>query len=223
MSAFPLEPYGAADFQRDTNVSRETMDRLSAFEAFLNERGTITNLVARSTLPDFWRRHALDSAQLLSFAPPGITRWVDLGSGGGFPGLIVATLIAQNPKARVRLIEATRKKADFLEAAAVVLDVRVDVVNARIEATPAIDADVVSARALASLLKLTPWLKSYVDKGAIALLLKGQDIASELTETAKYWTLKYRQHPSISDPRGTILEVTGIKHERPARTSDRYR
>jgi len=223
MLAFQREKYTAADFQRDTNVSRETMDRLSAFEAFLNERGAITNLVARSTLPDFWRRHALDSAQLVSIAPHGITQWVDLGSGAGFPGLIVATLIAQNPKANVRLVEATRKKAEFLQDAADILDVRVEIINARIEATPAIAADIVSARALAPLLKLTPWLKSYVDKGATALLLKGQDIASELTETAKYWTLAHRQHPSISDPRGTILEVTGIKHEQPARTSNRYR
>lgn len=223
MSDVQRSPFGPEEFAATTDVSRETLARLTNFEAHLNLWAQTTNLVARSTLPDFWRRHALDSAQLVTLAGPSARRWVDLGSGGGFPGLIVAALIAHRPGNHVTLIEATGKKAAFLKEAAAILGVNVDIVNARIEDTLAIDADIVSARALAPMLKLTPWIKSYVDKGATALLLKGQDIVSELTQTAKYWKLTSHQHPSISDPRGVILEVTGIRHERTARTSDRDR
>jgi 16S rRNA (guanine527-N7)-methyltransferase len=215
--------FGADDFQKATGVSRETMERLETYEALLNDRGAVTNLVARSTLPHFWHRHALDSAQLVDLAPSEAVRWVDIGSGAGFPGLVVATLIAGRAGASVRLIESTAKKAAFLAEVATVLDLPVQIVNERIEAVPAIAADVLTARALAPMLRLTPWIKPYVDKGARALLLKGQDLASELTETARYWKLTSKQHPSVTDPRGVVLEVTGVQHERPARTGHRHR
>lgn len=193
------------------NVSRETFDRLVAFEARFRQWNSRINLVADSTLADFWTRHILDSAQLVRIAPSSITRWLDLGSGGGFPGLVVAFLL---PGAtRIALVESNRKKAGFLSAIAGEFNLAVDVYPVRIEQAPqkVPRADVVSARALASLPTLlnlaSPWLLF----GGKALFHKGRDYRAEVAESRRKWRFDLIEHPSVSDPDAAVLEIFDLK------------
>jgi 16S rRNA (guanine527-N7)-methyltransferase len=195
------------------HVSRETSDRLTRFVALLCERQQRMNLVASSTIPQVWTRHVADSLQLLALAPEA-RRWVDLGSGAGFPGVVIACVLADTPGAHVDLVESIGKKAAFLTEAVAATGAAATVHHARIEAATsklAGNVDIVTARALAPLGTLLTMINPFMEKGAKALLHKGQDVDAELTEAAKYWTIDYDAVPSQTDPRGRILVVRRLK------------
>jgi 16S rRNA (guanine527-N7)-methyltransferase len=190
-------------------VSRETEARLDRFVAVFMQWQRRINLVAPSTEPKLWTRHIADSLQLLALAPDARI-WVDLGSGGGFPGLVIACALAETPGALVHLVESNTKKAAFLREAtrltgapAVVHAQRVaDFVH-----DPPGSIDVVTARALAPLAKLLVEASPLLKKGAIGLFPKGQDVGAELTEVTKYWKTQLSLVPSRTDSAAKIVIV----------------
>jgi 16S rRNA (guanine527-N7)-methyltransferase len=191
------------------SVSRETWERLEQLVELLLTWQSSRNLVASSTIPQLWTRHVADSLQLLPLAP-GARRWVDLGSGGGFPGLVIACALASKPVAEIHLVESTQKKAAFLRTAASELSLPAIVHARRIEdfvsATPE-RFDIVTARAVAPLDKLIGYTIPLLKRGAIGLFPKGQDVEAELTQAAKSWTIKAELVPSRTDPRSRIVCV----------------
>ena len=195
-------------------VSRETRDRLDLFVALLLQRNRTTNLIAASGAANVWTRHVADSLQLLSLAE-GRT-WADLGSGGGFPGMVIASALAERGGHTVHLVESRAKKTRFLAEAADVLGVPAVIHTIRIEDVvdrlPRID--IVTARAVAPLSKLLGYVHPLVRKGAKALLMKGQDVEVELTEASKYWKIQSQLVPSKTDPTGRILVVSGLERIR---------
>jgi 16S rRNA (guanine527-N7)-methyltransferase len=206
--------YGPAEFQRDLGeaVPRETIARLETHRRLLEEWSERMNLVGPKELELFWSRHALDSAQVLRLAPNAL-RWVDLGSGAGFPGLVVAAFLAGEPGASVHLVESTGKKASFLRAVAEEAGLPVAVFNQRIEDFGAGQGpyDVVTARALAALPRLITYAKPILDRGAIGLFHKGADLDAELAAASDALNGGAYQADvleSLSDPRGRIVRVT---------------
>lgn len=192
-----------------TPVSRETEQRLDAIVALLVKWQRTINLVAPATLPHVWTRHVADSLQLVPLAGEA-TRWVDLGSGGGFPGLVVAAALAERPGVDVTLVESDSRKAAFLREAARIAELPVTVLPVRIEqAAPRIaqGVEIVSARALAPLPKLLDLAAPFLAQGATGLFLKGQDVDNELTEAAKSWRIKTEIRDSLTDASGHILIV----------------
>jgi 16S rRNA (guanine527-N7)-methyltransferase len=201
-----------------TPVSRETAARLDRFVDLLMEWQTKTNLVAPSTLANLWTRHISDSLQLMLIAPAAKT-WVDLGSGGGFPGVVLACALAETPGARVHLIERNAKKAAFLREALRITGSPGTVHPADIgdnvdRITGPVDC--VTARALAPLHKLLGFAEPLVRTGAKALFLKGQDVEAELTEATKYWNIKPQLHPSRTGGQGWIIELDRIERRNPS-------
>lgn len=210
MSAAPPEPFGPDDFAGQTGVSRETLARLKAYVGLLEDWNQRHNLVSKNGMADVWRRHVWDSAQLVPLMPAYTATVADLGSGAGFPGLVVAELL--RGRAEVVLYESTRKKAEFLEAAAQRMGLNVGIRNVRIEAGRHSPVDVVTARALAPLDKLLAYAQQMAARHTVCLFLKGQSLAVELTEARKSWRMKALQHPSATDPSGVILEVRELRH-----------
>ncbi|MEQ8266139.1 MAG: 16S rRNA (guanine(527)-N(7))-methyltransferase RsmG [Parvibaculum sp.] len=194
------------------NVSRETMDRLLAYEALLRKWQKSINLVSAASLPELWRRHMLDSAQLAGLAPESALRWIDLGSGGGFPGLVIAILLRARAGFHMHLVESDQRKCVFLREAARIAEVPVTVHTARIEsfAKEAEPADVVSARALAPLDRLFGWATPLFGPDTIGLFLKGQGVQDELTLARESWIFDAELSPSQSDPQGSVLKVRGL-------------
>lgn len=212
---------GAPDLSADkaralalTPVSQETEARLDKFIALLQQWQATTNLVASSTMLQLWVRHVADSLQLLDLAPKDAKVWVDFGSGGGFPAIPLACALAERPGARVHLVESNSKKAAFLREA-----IRLTGVPAQVHAKRIEDVgdsfgdrvDVVTARALASLKTLCDQSFPLIERGALGLFLKGQDVGAELTEAAKYWTISADKVPSKTSPEGYIVVVRGLK------------
>jgi 16S rRNA (guanine527-N7)-methyltransferase len=196
-----------------TPVSRETLDRLDRFVATLLTWQQRINLIAPATVGALWTRHIADSLQLVALAPAARV-WVDLGSGGGFPGLAIACAVAETPGVRVHLIESNGKKAAFLREAARLTGAAAIVHHARIEQVlPTIDerVDVVTARALAPLADLLALSEPLLKTGAQALFPKGQDVEAELTEAAKYWNIEATLVLSRTDLRGRIVSVQGAE------------
>jgi 16S rRNA (guanine527-N7)-methyltransferase len=194
-------------------VSRETEERLERFVALLEEWQSKTNLVAPSTLPNLWTRHIADSLQLLPLAPSAKI-WMDLGSGGGFPGVVLACAVAETAGSSVHLVERNAKKAAFLREALRVTGAPGIVHLADIKDTVDRFAgviDCVTARALAPLHQLVGFAEPLVGKGAKALFLKGQDVESELTEATKYWNIKPLLHSSRTGGQGWIVELDKIE------------
>lgn len=194
---------------RLVSVSRETTDRLDRLVPLLLKWQQRTNLIGPSTLARLWTRHIADSLQLLRLAPDARS-WVDLGTGAGFPGLVLACALADSPGSEVHLVESNAKKAGFLREAARVLSVPALVHGRRIEdfmreyGGP---ADVVTARALAPLVKVLDYAGPLLTTGARGLFLKGQDVEAELTEASKYWTIHAELMPSATHPDGRIVVV----------------
>lgn len=192
-----------------TSVSRETEAALDQFaELFLRWQRAV-QLVANSTLARLWTRHIADSLQLLDLAP-GTKVWADLGSGGGFPGLIVAIALKEKSDAKVHLIESDQRKAAFLREAVRTLDLPVMIHVKRIEeASP--DAlpglEIVSARALASMPKLLELAHPFLKNGAKGLFMKGANVDNELTDATKSWSIKSTVVPSKTDAEGRIVIV----------------
>ena len=206
----PPKPFGPEDFAARTNVSRETLSRLKAYVELLETWNARHNLVSTRSLADVWRRHVWDSAQLVTYLPKAVKSLVDMGSGAGFPGLVLAELLRD--RVGVVLYEATHKKTEFLAAAAKKMELNVGIENRRIEDATPCRVDVVTARALAPLDQLIGYASKFVDKSTICLFLKGQSVASELTEARKSWKMKVSQHQSATDPSGVILEIREIGH-----------
>ncbi|WP_027037539.1 16S rRNA (guanine(527)-N(7))-methyltransferase RsmG [Mesorhizobium ciceri] len=193
-------------------VSRETFDRLVAFEQMFQKWNRSINLVAQSTSGDVWQRHILDSAQLARIEPQA-TRWVDLGSGGGFPGLVMAFLLAERDGASIDLVESNRKKASFLQTVVGQFSLPARVVARRIDDSHALVStpQTVTARALAPLSTLldlsAPWLIS----GARGLFHKGRDYRTEVQESVHRWSFDLVEHPSVTDVGGVILELSNLR------------
>ncbi|MGA8077146.1 MAG: 16S rRNA (guanine(527)-N(7))-methyltransferase RsmG [Xanthobacteraceae bacterium] len=192
-----------------TPVSRETVARLDRFTELLLEWQRHTNLIARSSEAILWTRHIADSLQLLDLAPEAKI-WADLGSGAGFPGLVVACALAGTPGAQVHLVESIGKKATFLREAIIATGAPASVHPERIAdfaKHPPASIDVVTARALAPLPKLLGEAYPLLKTGAIGLFPKGQDVVAELTDAAKYWNIQPRLMPSRTDPKAQIVIV----------------
>jgi 16S rRNA (guanine527-N7)-methyltransferase len=210
--------FGPGDFAAKTGVSRETLARLKAYADILADWNARHNLVAKSTLPDLWRRHFWDSAQLAPLMPAGARSLADLGSGAGFPGLVLAAML---PELAVTLYEATTKKCAFLNAVAERMAVPVTIENARMEDLSPRPFDVVTARACAPLPKLLEYASKFAGPNSVCLFLKGQNVGSELTEAHKCWSMKASQVPSQTDPSGAIVIVRelGPRHVAPQKTA----
>lgn len=194
-------------------VSRETLDRLAKLETLLSKWNPVINLVAKSTLQHTWDRHILDSAQLFNLAPTTARHWVDMGSGGGFPGLVVACLAADlRPDMRITMIEADQRKATFLRQASRELGLTPNILATRIERTPPQAADILSARALAALPILLGFAARHLGAMGLALFPKGAVWRDEVAEARKDWHFDVTPHPSATDPQGAILAVKGIAH-----------
>ena len=194
-------------------VSRETEERLDRFVTLLEAWQAKTNLIAPSTLPTLWTRHVADSLQLLPLAPSAKI-WMDLGSGGGFPGIVLACALAEKSGASVHLVERNAKKAAFLREALRVTSAPGTVHLSGIEDTVdrfAGAIDCVTARALAPLHQLIGFAEPLVAKGAKALFLKGQDVDAELTEATKYWNIQPHLHSSRTGGQGWIVELDRIE------------
>ena len=217
----PSSPISASDKAAAlelTPVSRETADRLQRYVDLLLEWQAKTNLVAPSTLPNLWTRHISDSLQLLSLAPSAAL-WADLGSGGGFPGIVLACALAEAPGALIHLVERNAKKAAFLREALRVtgspgmvhladIGDSVDRITGKV--------DCVTARALAPLHQLIGFAEPLVRQGAKALFPKGQDVEAELTEATKYWNIKPQLHSSRTSGHGWIVELDRIERRNPS-------
>ena len=204
-------------------VSRETLARLDRLVAMLLEWQQTRNLIAPSTLPVIWTRHIADSLQLLDLAPKAKI-WVDLGSGGGFPGLVLAIALAERAGAKVHMVESIAKKCAFLQAVTDALDLPAEVHCQRVEQfVPAFPAkpDVVTARAVAPLPKLLEMAFPLLKQGMPGMFLKGQDVGSELTEATKYWIIGHRLVPSRTDDRARIVVIHSLEPRKPARRSAR--
>jgi 16S rRNA (guanine527-N7)-methyltransferase len=204
-----------------TPVSRETEARLDRYVDLLLEWQAKTNLVAPSTIPNLWTRHIADSLQLLALAPSA-KRWADLGSGGGFPGVVLACALADTSGAMVHLIERNAKKAAFLREALRVTGSQGTVHLAGIGDT--VDSlvgkvDCVAARAVAPLHQLIGFAEPLMRGDAKALFLKGRDVEAELTEATKYWNIKPKLHPSRTGGHGWIVELDRIERREPSPTA----
>ena len=210
-----LSPELAADRSRAlalTPVSRETLERLDCFVAVLLEWQQRMNLIASSTEPKLWSRHIADSLQLLALAPQARI-WVDLGTGAGFPGVVIACALAGRPGAHVHLVERSTKKAAFLREAVHATGVSAEVHPVGLEyfvENLAVPVDVVTARALAPLAALLAGTYPLLKTGTLGLFPKGQDVDAELTEAAKCWSIQSSLAPSLTDPRAKIVCITGI-------------
>lgn len=205
---------GPEDFAKAFKVSRETVSRLETYAALLASWQRAVNLVAPSTIPDVWHRHFADSAQLLALAPP-TGRWLDLGSGGGFPGMVLAILCAEHGAARVTLIESDQRKAAFLREVARATGVAVDILCERIGKTPTqamlAPAEVVTARALAPLDVLLGLALPFCGPSTVCLFLKGRRSEAEIVEARRRWSFEASQVKSVTDPGGRILVVRRVK------------
>jgi 16S rRNA (guanine527-N7)-methyltransferase len=210
---------GARDLDADkqralalTPVSRETKSRLEKFVALLVQWQSKFNLVASSQLPILWTRHIADSLQLLPLAPDAKV-WVDFGSGAGFPGIPIACALAGTPGAKVHLVESVGKKANFLREVVQAIGIPAKVHQERAEKFGESFAEtvhVVTARALAPLKVLCDQAFPLISRGAIGLFPKGQDVAAELTEAAKYWRLEASTVPSVTSAEGKIVIIRHI-------------
>lgn len=189
------------------DVSRETYERLLEFERVFRRWSARINLAAPSTLDTLWERHILDSAQLAPLAPLAI-RWLDLGSGGGFPGAVLAILLKERSGAAVALVESNRKKASFLQTTLSGLGVPAEIHACRIEeARISFEPEVVTARALAPLARLISLSMPWLSAGAKALFHKGRDYGGEIQESAQLWSFDLIKHRSAIDPESVILEI----------------
>jgi 16S rRNA (guanine527-N7)-methyltransferase len=202
-----------AEARAALDVPRETMKRLERLAAMLAEENERQNLVSSGSLSVLWSRHVYDSAQLVRLAPVGAETWLDLGSGAGFPGLIVALL---HP-ARVTLVEARKLRVDFLRRAAEALEVadKVEIVGARIEAVAPSPFDVISARAFAPLDRLLTLASPFSTGSTVWILPKGRNAKSELEAARSSWQGDFRLEPSLTDDEAGIVVATGVSRRKP--------
>ena len=201
-----LGPEGFAEL---VPVSRETLARLEAYAELLIRWSARINLVGRDTLADLWRRHILDSAQLLRFIPNSARSLIDLGSGGGLPGLVLGILGVPG----VELVEADSRKAAFLREAARVAGAEVTIRPCRIQAVPPHPVEIVTARACAPLDRLLDLAALFLAPDTLCLFPKGERYNEELTLARKGWTMKASVEQSLSDRRGVVLRLQQVARE----------
>lgn len=195
------------------NVSRETIQELETYVDQLIKWNRQINLVSNASLNDIWNRHIMDSAQVLTGPALSANSWTDLGSGAGFPGLVVAILAkGRGQNLNVTLVESDGRKCEFLRHIARLTNTQVTVENSRIEHTILAKADIVSARALSHLSELLGYASSLLKADGYCLFLKGSNVDAELTEAASIWHIDYTKIPSVSDSNGVILQVRNIRH-----------
>ncbi|MDX2263349.1 MAG: 16S rRNA (guanine(527)-N(7))-methyltransferase RsmG [Hyphomicrobiales bacterium] len=207
--------YGPREFARDFSVSRETLERFEQYAALLGRWGKAVNLIGPATASDIWRRHFADSAQLLALAPSFRT-WVDLGSGAGFPGLVIAILTANQEDRAVHLVESNARKCAFLSDVARRTGVEVRVHDKRVaDATREIGvADVVSARALAPLPDLLGHAVGFMRDGGFGLFPKGRDAQKEIEDARRDWAFQWKTSPSRTDSEAQIIKVWSLEAKR---------
>ncbi|MGM0585166.1 MAG: 16S rRNA (guanine(527)-N(7))-methyltransferase RsmG [Pseudomonadota bacterium] len=200
-------------------VSRETSERLEALVDLLRKWGSRINLVGRRTLDDVWVRHIEDSAQVFFLAPPHARSWIDLGSGGGFPGLVVGALAQEfNPELDLTLVESDARKCAFLAAASREMGISPTILAKRIETLGSGSFDVISARALAPLDQLLAMSERFAHARTVRLFPKGENVASELTAARKHWHIEHCSHPSATDAKAVILEIQEVSRATGSRT-----
>lgn len=193
------------------DVSRETFERLAAFEVLFLKWSKAFNLAAPSTLSDFWKRHILDSARIAAIRKPA-AKWVDIGSGGGLPGIVLAILMRESVDGVVHLVESNGKKTAFLRQALLETQAAGQVHALRIEDAHAIvgEADVITARALAPLPELIAYARPWLEGGATGLFHKGRDYREELKAARDVWRFDLVEHASGIDPASVILEIRSL-------------
>ncbi|MBR9762005.1 MAG: 16S rRNA (guanine(527)-N(7))-methyltransferase RsmG [Rhodobacteraceae bacterium] len=193
------------------NVSRETLERLDTYARLLEKWNPKINLVSKSTVPELWTRHILDSTQVLDQAP-GFGHWVDLGSGGGFPGLVVAILAAESqPDARFTLIESDQRKCAFLRQVARECGLKPEILAERIESAAPQGADILSARALAGLEPLLGFAERHLAPGGTALFPKGARWKEEVATAEGHWRFHCEPVRSTTESEAVILKIGGIE------------
>lgn len=202
-----IDAFDAAAFQAATGVSHETLARLQAYHDLLLRWQAKINLIGPATAPMAWRRHFLDSAQLAPLLPADTRRIADLGSGAGFPGLVLAIITGVES----HLIESDARKCAFLREAARITAAPATVHMQRIEAVKGLTVDVVTARALAPVVDLLRWGAPLLRPGGSFLLLKGRNVDVELTEATKYWIMAAQHWPSRSDDEGRLLHLSDVR------------
>ena len=193
------------------DVSRETMERLKGFEQLVQKWNPTINLVSKNDLTNLWERHIVDSLQVANECT-AYEKWVDIGSGGGFPGVIVAIVAKEkNSSATHTLIESDLRKCTFLRTAIRELDLNATVITRRIEETEPQQADVLSARALATLDKLFGFAEQHLKKDGQAIFPKGQSASKEIEEAEKSWHFSYRRIQSTTNPEASLLVCRNIE------------
>jgi 16S rRNA (guanine527-N7)-methyltransferase len=208
----PTAVTDAASFAALTGATPAQLADLEQLRLMLTDWNTRINLVSAASLPDYWPRHVFDSAQLRQIAPQARV-WVDIGAGGGFPGLVLAILLKGEPHARVHLVESVAKRCRFLEAVSEALKLPTKVHNARAESL-SLKAEVVTARAVAPLGRLLAFAQPYMVRGAVGLFPKGRGAETEIADARAAWRFTCEITPSLSDPEGRVLKVESLAHAR---------
>jgi len=203
--------YSFGDFARDSDVSRETLTDYQAWHALLLKWNRKINLVSPTALGDFWRRHALDSWQIWPHIPVKASKFIDLGSGAGFPGLAMAIGCKFRGQGSVTLVESAGKKTTFLRTVIRELDLPATATSERAEEIESAPHDVITARAFAPLPRLFSYAQPFWGEGTIGLFLKGEAAHEELTEASKEWTYNVETIPSRSDVTGCLLKITELR------------
>ena len=196
---------------KSLNVSRETIDSLCEYESMLSKWNSKINLISKSTFADIWNRHFLDSGQIIKHVDASRKRWVDVGSGAGFPGLVVALLLRDRKiDCELILVEKSTKKVFFLNEVIRKLDLKVKVINDDIETIDPLRADILTARAFSELNNLIQIAHIHGRDSGICLFLKGENYMVELDKTLNYWFFDYDVFDSLSNPSGKIIRVKNI-------------
>lgn len=204
-----MRPMSSEDFAACEHVSRETKDRLAIYVGELRRWQAKINLVGPKTLDDVWRRHVQDSAQLAPLIPLG-SRIIDLGSGAGFPGLVLAIMGV----GEVHLVESDQRKAAFMREVIRLTGANAQVHALRIEKMTPMAANFVTSRALSSIEQLLEFAEPFLKEGGCCLFLKGKSWKEELTAAKKAWNMRAESTPSRTDPEGVILKISEVRRER---------
>lgn len=203
--------YGAGDFAREPDVSRETFEDFQHWHSLLMRWNAKINLVSKSAIEHFWHRHALDSWQVWAHVPDSATRFIDLGSGGGFPGLALAIGCKHKAQGHVTLVESAGKKVSFLRTVIRELGLPAEVASQRAEVLPENVYDIVSARAFAPLPELLGYAERFWGAGTLGLFLKGQAVQEEIDAARKTRAFDVHMIPSRTDPDGVIVKLRTLK------------
>jgi 16S rRNA (guanine527-N7)-methyltransferase len=202
--------FGPAEFQPATGASPRAVEDMERYRALLADWSGRMNLVGPSALEAFWPRHALDCAQLLALAPEA-KQWLDVGSGAGLPGVVLAILARDKPGMTVQLVDSIGKRAVFLRTVVEALDLPATVHHGRIETVKVAPPDVLTARAVAPLDRLLDLTQAYLKRGAVGLFHKGRNLDAEMAEALQTWRFDSTVFPSVSDPSGRILKLWSLR------------